>query len=301
MARTDLTIRQVEAFRAFMQRRSVTRAAEMLYISQPAMSRLIADCEESVGFMLFERNQGRLVPTAEAQVLYDEVKRAFLGLDRIALVADQIRTMRRGSLSIAGAPSFALNLLPEAIAHFLREHEGVDVKLLADSSRAVLELVAGQNYDVCFVVEAIPYAGVELEQIFEAPMVCILPLRHPLAGKRVIRPEDLEDQSFVTYPEPFDSRIAIDRVFAAHGVARRTHLESQLSHTNIALVEQGLGVSLVDQVSAHYARDRVAVRKFEPLITRKVYVATLIGQSLSALGAAFVKEVRNRLDALPGI
>jgi len=62
MSPTNLTIRQVEAFRAFMQRRSVTRAAEMLFISQPAMSRLISDCEESVGFMLFERNQGRLVP-----------------------------------------------------------------------------------------------------------------------------------------------------------------------------------------------------------------------------------------------
>jgi DNA-binding transcriptional LysR family regulator len=301
MAPTALTIRQVEAFRAFMQRRSVTRAAEMLYISQPAMSRLIADCEESVGFTLFERNQGRLVPTAEAQVLYDEVKRAFLGLDRIALVAEQIRTLRRGSLRIAGAPSVGLNLLPDAIADFLREHEGVDVALLVDSSRAVLELVVGQNYDVCFVVEAIPCAGVQLQQIYEAPMACILPLHHQLASKRVIRPEDLADQAFVSYPEPFDSRIAIDKVFVAHGVPRKTHIESQLSQTIIALVEQGLGMSLIDPISAHFARARVAVRKFEPLLTRKIYLATLNGQTMSTLGAAFVSAVRSKLDALPGL
>ena len=301
MARVNLTIRQIEAFRAFMQRRSVTRAAEMLYISQPAMSRLIADCETSVGFTLFERNLGRLVPTAQAQVLYDEVQRAFLGLDRIALVAEQIRTMRRGSLRIAGAPSVGLTLLPEAIADFLREHQGVDVALLVDRSRGVLELMAGQSYDVCFVVEPIPYAGVQLEQIYEAPMACVLPLTHPLAEKRVIRPEDLQDQPFLSFPELSDSRIAIDRLCAAHGVRRKTFLESQLSDTLIALVEQGLGVSLVDPVSAYYARTRVAVRKFEPLIARKIYLATLTGQPMSTLGAAFVRVVRSKLDALPGL
>jgi DNA-binding transcriptional LysR family regulator len=105
----------------------------------------------------------------------------------------------------------------------------------------------------------------------------------------------------VSFPEPYDARLAIDRVFATHGVRRRTQLESQLSLTIMALVEQGLGVALIDPISAHYARGRVAVRKFEPLLPRRVYLATPNGQPLSALGAAFVRVVRRRLDALPGI
>jgi DNA-binding transcriptional LysR family regulator len=301
MVPSSLTIRQVEAFRAFMQRRSVKGAAEMLYISQPAVSRLIADCEESLGFTLFDRNQGRLVPTAEALVLYDEVKRAFLGLDRIVLVGEQIRTMRRGSLRIAGAPSVGLNLLPEAIADFQREHDGVDVALLTDSSRSVLELVAGQNYDVYFVVEEIPFAGVQLEQIYDAPMACILPLDHQLASRPSIRPEDLTDQNFVSFSEPFGSRIEVDRLFADHGVLRRCHLESQISQNIVALVEQGLGVSIIDAISAHYAKARVAVRRFESPLTRKIYLATLSGKTMSVLGTNFVNVVRRKLDALPGL
>jgi DNA-binding transcriptional LysR family regulator len=299
MPRSSLTIRQVEAFGAFMRLRSVNRAAESMFITQPAMSRLLAECEESVGFSLFERNQRRLIPTGEAKVLYDEVKRTFLALDRIVQVAEQIRTMRRGILRIAGAPSVALHFLPEAIADFVREHEGIEVSLLADSSRAVLELVAGQNYDICIVVEAIPFPGVHLEQIFEAPSVCIMPLDHPLAARKVITPEDLADQPFVSYPETLEGRRTIDHVFVTHGISRLTHYESQLSETIIGLVQLGLGVALVDQVSAHYAQGRVAMRRFEPAIPRRVYLASLQDQPISILGEAFLRTVRRKLAAFP--
>src|SRR5437868_6942450 len=100
-----MKIRQLEAFRAVMLCQTVTRAAEMLHISQPAATRLIADLEESVGFALFERVRGRLYPTAEAQVLYEEVQRSLVGVERIALAAQDIRELQRGSLQIAAAPA----------------------------------------------------------------------------------------------------------------------------------------------------------------------------------------------------
>ncbi|MFP3520738.1 LysR family transcriptional regulator, partial [Pseudomonas sp. SIMBA_077] len=77
--------------------------------------RLIADLESRVGFVLFDRQQGRLTPTAEARVLSEEVERAFVGMDRIAQAARQIRAMRRGSLRVAGSPAVALDLLPSVI------------------------------------------------------------------------------------------------------------------------------------------------------------------------------------------
>src|SRR5258708_21111610 len=112
MASPDIKIRQVEAFRALMQRHTVTRAAQTLHVSQPAVSRLLADFEAGVGFTLFERQQGRLVPTAEARVLYEEVERAFVGLDRISHAAQPIRAMRLGSFRVPGSPAVALHLRP---------------------------------------------------------------------------------------------------------------------------------------------------------------------------------------------
>jgi DNA-binding transcriptional LysR family regulator len=296
MISSDITIRQIEGFRAFMQRHTVTGAAEMLHISQPAMSCLLADFEESVGYSLFDRNQGRrLVPTPEAHVLYNEVKRAFVGLERIALVSEQIRTMRRGSLRIASAPALSLNLLPDAIVTFMREHDGVDVSLIADSSLTALELLAGEQCDFCFLALAISHPSVHIEVFYEGPMACIVPQHHQLACKPIIRPEDLADEVFVSYDETIDARITIDKVFVAHGVQRKTPIDVHLSQSILALVEQGLGVSLIEPVTALYASTRVAVRKFEPSIPYKIYLATLNGQSVSALGTKFISLVRSKL------
>ena len=292
------TTRQIEAFRALMERQTVTRAAEMLHVSQPAVSRLIADLEESAGFTLFDRHQGRLVPTAEAHAFHAEVERAFVGLDRLGQAAEQIRTLRRGFLRIAAAPALALDLLPEAVAAFLARHEGVDVALSAVLSSTVIDLVAGQRCEVGFVAEAIPHPGVQLEPLFERPMVCILPLGHALGARPVIRASDLAAEPFISLPSASDPRIAMDHVFAGAGVAPRVVVEALLSKTVVALVEHGAGISLVDPVNAYYARDRVLVRPFQPVILNSMHVATRQGLPFSLLAEAFVGLVRERLGAV---
>ena len=297
---TTFTLRQVEAFRALMQRQTVTRAAQMLRVSQPAMSRLIADFEASAGLLLFERHQGRLFPTAEARVLYEEVERAFIGLDRIAQAADQIRTMHRGSLRIAGSPALALDLLPEVVAAFTQAFTGVEIVLLANNSRAVVELVAGQRIDLGFVVEAIPHPAVTLERLHEGAMPCILPPGHRLASRPMVHLEDLAKEVFVSFPLPSDARLAIDKVFADHAVVRQGSIEAQLTQTVIGLVQYGAGVALIDPVSAHYARGRVAVRPFAPVVMDSIYLATLGGQPMPILAAQFLGMMRSRLAKMLG-
>ena len=295
MASSSLTVRQIEAFRALMLRHTVTRAAEMMHVSQPAMSRLIADLEASAGIMLFERNLGRLLPTAEAHMLFLEVERAFVGLGRIAQVTDQIRSMRRGSLRIAGEPVVGLDLLPETLSAFTRTHDGVDVTLFTDTLRIVTDLVAGQRCDVGFIAEDVPFPGVQLEAIYEAPLKCIMSRGHRLAQKQVIHPEDLADEVFVSFPRSSDVCIAIDRVFSSHGVSRKTSIEAQLSGSIAALVEYGAGVSLINPIGAHYARGRIVARDFEPSIPTFIYSVTLKGFQLSKLGAEFVTYVKRKL------
>ena len=85
-----MNLRQLEAFRAVILGQTVTRAAEMLCISQPAATRLIASLEEDIGFSLFDRIKGRLQPTPEAMTLYQEVQRSLLGVERIARTAQDI-------------------------------------------------------------------------------------------------------------------------------------------------------------------------------------------------------------------
>jgi DNA-binding transcriptional LysR family regulator len=300
MRSTDLKIRQVEAFRALIQRHTVTRAAQSLHVSQPAVSRLIADFEESVGFALFERQQGRLVPTAEARVLYEEVERAFVGLDLIGHAAQQIRAMRRGSLRVAGSPAIALELLPAVVAQFVNAHQGIDVTLLTHSANTVVDMVASGQCDVGFIAEAIPHPAVRPERLTDASMRCILPLTHRLARKRVIKPADLQGEPFISFPRSFDARAAIDRLFVEHGVQRHMTLEAQLSQTIVALVANGAGVALIDPVTAAYAKPRVAVRPFRPEIRDPLYLVHSVTQSPSGITALFCAQARDALTRLVG-
>lgn len=292
MDTTGLKIRQVEAFRAVMLRHTVTSAADSLHISQPAVSRLIADLESRVGFVLFDRQQGRLSPTAEARVLFEEVERAFVGMDRIALAAQQIRAMRRGSLRVAGSPAVALDLLPAVIARFVERHAGIDVNLLAHSATTVVEKVASGQCDVGLIAEPIPHPAVKSERLTNAEMRCILPRGHRLARRASLRPADLRGERFISFPQSFDARSAIDRVFVEAGVSRDLVIEAQLSQAIVALVANGAGVALIDPVTAAYAQQRVAVRDFAPAVQDHFYIVTNASQPMPVVAETFCADVR---------
>src|SRR5690606_6212641 len=118
----QIDVRQLEAFRAVMENRSVTRAAEILGISQPAVSVKLARLENELGFRLFERYRGRVKPTFEGQELYSEVKQALGMMDRVQIAAERIRSGETGTVVVASHPSASISLLPELVADFSREH-----------------------------------------------------------------------------------------------------------------------------------------------------------------------------------
>src|SRR5258708_17439621 len=113
--------RQVEAFRAMMLTGSVTEAAKLMAVTQPAVSRLLRDFQSLLKMELFERRGTGLVPTAAASALYTEVARSFVGLERSAAAADEIRGRRSGTLPVAAMPARANRYLPRLARDLLRE------------------------------------------------------------------------------------------------------------------------------------------------------------------------------------
>src|SRR5271167_2032319 len=113
-----MRIRQVEAFQAVMRSAGVTAAAALLNISQPSVSRLIADLEHEVGFALFVRRGGRLHPTQQGLALYEAVRRSFQGLDLLDQAARRIRAHPVGTIRVAALSALAASLLPPVLAEF---------------------------------------------------------------------------------------------------------------------------------------------------------------------------------------
>ncbi|MBH5388541.1 methyl-accepting chemotaxis protein [Bradyrhizobium diversitatis] len=131
--------RQIEAFRAVMLTGSMSVAAEMLKITQPAVSRLIKDLEADMKLLLFRREGNRLVPSHEATILFTEVDRFYVGMDRIAKIANELRHAKVGSLRIASIGALSLSCITQAISTFhvavLRDYSADRVALQASQEK----------------------------------------------------------------------------------------------------------------------------------------------------------------------
>jgi len=286
-------IRQLEAFRAVMLYQTVTLASEMLHISQPATTRLLADLESSLRFKLFDRVKGRLNPTVEAQALYEEVQRSLAGVDRIARVADEIRDMRHGTLQVAAAPAIALSFLPHAISDYLKTRPEAHIALAVHSSRSVVDRVIGQRCDVGFAILSMNHATAHGERLISVRMVCALPAGHRLCALDTITPADLAGERFVAHPRSVESRLRMDALFAAHGVEMRAQMECQLGHAICAFVEAGAGVSVIDAISAWgYRGSGVVFKQFAPSLVTDFALLTPSQRPAPLLLKSFIAHVR---------
>lgn len=279
-----------------MQTGMVTRAGDLLNVTQPAVSRLLADLEHAVGFQLFVRSKGRLAPTAEARLLYDEVERSFSGLEKIGRFAEGIRNFEQGSLSVAAMPAMALSFLPKVFSRFSSAYPRVSFKLLTLSSPVVLETLSTQQVDLGFATLETEHAAVTIETLIEAPLCCVLPETHRLAARTCLQVKDLENENFITLGPELGVRLQIDRMFEEAGISRRLVVEAQVSATACAFVREGVGLALVDPITAsQFLSTGLVARRFEPAIPYRYSLIVPNHRPRSRLVSPFLKILKSAL------
>jgi len=294
-----LSFRQVEAFRAVMIAGTTTAAADMLFISQPAVSRLLSDFEDSVKVKLFERQKKRLIPTPEALILFDEIERSFVGIEKLARTAEELREFHRGTLRIACMPTLAQELLPRVAQEFQQQNTGVSMTLQVRSSQQVADWIATQHFDIGFSAIKVSDPAIKVEPLARTQMVCILPPGHKLKDKDEIVPQDLEGEIFISLGTEQSVRYKVDDVFEQADVNRQMLFDTQVSHVACSYVLSGSGVSLVDPVTAINYIDRgLIVKPFKPEISFKYNIIYPATRSVSRLSLEFSKLLKIRLREL---
>jgi DNA-binding transcriptional LysR family regulator len=284
-----LNPRQIEAFRALMLTGSVSAGARLINVTQPAVSRLVRDFQQAVGLKLFERHGGRLLPTSEARSLYGEVERSFVGLDRIAQAAAELRTRRAGILRIAALPALANGFLPRFVGRFLADRPKLDLGLFGLVSHIVLDWVASGQCDLGFAAAPVEHPAVTLERMPGVALVAVLPRGHRLAKRAMIRPRDLAGEAFISLGHSTVTRFRVDAVFAQHDVERVMRVETPLSEIACALAAAGVGVAICDPFTAkEYAARGVVVRRFEPRIEFEFAALYSAQRGLSVVAREFV-------------
>lgn len=242
--------RHIEVFRALMLAGSATGAAQLLFTSQPTVSRELARLEHLLGYALFERSQGRLRPNARALRLWDEVERSWAGLDRVVEHAMALGQPHQASLSVLSMPALSHALLPGALERLQRNHGEVAVSVATQDGPLLQEWMSAQRFDLCLSEVAEPPPGTRMRSLPAMDEVAVLPAQHPLAAKQVLSAQDFEGQAFISLARDDSYRMQIDAVFAQAGVQRKMLLETLSAVAVCAMVQHGLGVAIVNPLTA---------------------------------------------------
>lgn len=266
-----MRLRHIEVFYAVYDSGSVTRAAELLNVSQPSVSKVLSHAEQQLGYRLFDRVKGKLVPTPEADVLFRHVSEVNDSLDRMRHVAENLRKARHGRVRIAATPAFGIDVLPGAIARYRKDHKDVffSVETLhyGETCTALLE----SRIDLGLVFDPAAEPGIAADELATGRLCVLAPFDAEFGGKTRLSFEDLEGYPFIS----LDRRGPLGRLLYQHAAMREAELETvvyaETYQVAKSLVSHGAGITVADEVTARSSgHENVRIWPMEPELTFRI-------------------------------
>jgi DNA-binding transcriptional LysR family regulator len=218
--------------------------------SQPTVSRELARMEHLLGYALFTRQRGRLIPSARAQTLFDEVQRAYVGMDHLQRFAARLKDSAAGPVNVGCQPAYSASLMPGACARLAQTYPNAQVLITPQESPWLEESLSAQRFDLGLTESSRALPGTEQTTLMRADEVCVLPRDHTLAAKQQLTPQDFADQAFVSLSGGDPYRSKIDAIFAESGVTRQLRIETHSADAVCTMVMHGLGLAIVNPLTA---------------------------------------------------
>ena len=245
-----MELRQLEAFAAVMSTGSVTAAGRLLGRSQPAISRLLQELEAEIGYPLFARSGPRVTPTEQGFLLYDDVERALTSLQQIRGRADEIARGQAQPLLVTATSALAAGLVPAALKRIEDRLGAARVQLRSASPERVVHAVLSGAAQLGVTSLPLEHRGLTVHWIAQAPCVVALPEDDPVAQHAVVPVSALAGRRLITMANPYRLRRRLDAALSQNVQALGT-IETNSSVNALAAVRAGLGVSLLEPVTAY--------------------------------------------------
>jgi DNA-binding transcriptional LysR family regulator len=297
-----MRLRHIEMFNALMMTGSVSGAAKLINVSQPAVSRMLLHAEMQLGFQLFQRIRNRLVPTREATILYPHVERVFSGLDEVQRVSASLKGGQAvAELRIASILTLGHEVIPRALKIFNAKHPDVGVVIKTFHSPQMVSALLLNEADVGFLYGPVSHPALQMEQVGEAQIVCVAPkglLSARTVKKGAVSLQELATTRVIGVESTQTLGATISQACREAGIAFSTPITVQTYHAALALVRHGLGAALVDSCTALSADlDDVEVVALEPKMPVAILAARPASAPTSVTVRKFTKAVQQVLAA----
>jgi len=237
-------------FRAVAEQLSFRKAAEELYLTQPAVSLQIKALEEDLGVQLFDRTGSRIALTAAGDVLLDYSKQvsALLGRAEQAIVA--LSGDHAGHLALGASTTIAQYVLPRVLGAFRRAHPRVQLTLIGGNTERIVEAVASQKIALGFIEGPAHDRTVKTEPFLQDELVLIVSTAHEWAERIAVAPAEIAAVPLLMRERGSGTRQIVEAALETKGVKRNTmHIVMELDSTEAikSAVEAGLGAGFVSR------------------------------------------------------
>ena len=289
--------RQLKVLKSVADYGSMTRAAQSLGISQPAVSRVIADLTELFGFSLFYRKDGLLIPSKETRYILPDISRVIELMDHIQYTSNDLTARRAGHLRVACLPGFATSHLPNVVASFLEKRPDVTITIEPDRPERILEWIIGEQYD-CGITDAFTGHPAIESITMDIRTVCIFPLSHRFSECSIITPKQLDNERLIHARRDSYFFQALSEVFRKYSVRPKQIVETRQFTGACELVARNVGVSIVSELDARTYRGQLDFRPFTPNIPHQLSLVRPTHQTASMITLDFIEQFKASLEDL---
>ncbi|SAL29816.1 LysR family transcriptional regulator [Caballeronia udeis] len=294
-----MRLRHIEVVNAIRVTGTLKAAAALLSLTQPAITQILQSAERQLGYPLFDRVRGKLIPTREAQLLFPEILRLDEQLQAVQRLAQNLRGgTGDSSIRILAAPALAQTMVADAALAFRAKHPGVKLSIRSDYSATAVASIALMEADVGILYHSVSHPAIKEIELAASRLVCV---GHPsmLPDTPSIELGVLEGRE-IAGPDPADplGRLLAKRLEEL-SVTFDVAVTAQSYHSLVALAARSKLITIVDEVAALSARAQgLRVVPLSPVIAIPVVASVAINGERSALVEQFVETCRETLHSL---
>ena len=295
--------RRLQVFHAVAKHLSFTRAADALFMTQPAVTFQIRQLEEQYGTRLFERRHAGISLTPAGEVVLSFAEKILALSDELETRLSEMTGEMRGPLLVGGSTTIAEFMLPRVLGEFNAAYPQVRARLIVANSESIESQVAEHTLDVGLIEVPGKLAGLTSQVCCEDELIIICAPDYPLAGMKSVTPKALADYEFISREPGSGTREITDAYFRSHKIppeSLKTQMELGSPEALKGVVSTGLGFAIVSRavVAKELQLGELLAIPLRPALKRSLYLVFQQDRFQSRLTATFIEFTRTKLKEM---
>jgi LysR family carnitine catabolism transcriptional activator len=277
-----INIRHLRAFVAVAEHLHFTRAAQAVYLTQPALSTLIRQLETHLDLQLLQRNTRVVELTPIGREFQATARKIVNDMDMALSDLKSFKTLAKGRVRLAALPSLWTSVLPGALREFHAKHPGIELAISDLAGEDIIKALRDKSVDLALTYTP-ALKDIKAQLLLRDQLVVVCPKQSPLAQNPTVRWRDLSGHPIIAMAQGTTIRMLIQGAALAKGIALNIVLEPHLMPTAIACAESGLGTAILPSsgVPAVLPTSLVSLDLVDPVVRRDLSLVTLAQTPLS--------------------